>query len=97
MLCFQTKGEVGLQKRREEMTEQRQGGELGLQFVAQMPQITMDRIGAIGIANTRANLQHLHRGQSLAALRDETIGEGDCAIVIAAGPSIKRRDVASRI
>lgn len=74
-----------------------QQGEIGLKLVAQMDQITMDRIGTIGIANAHANLKYLDRGGSLAALREEDIGRGTRSIVIAAGPSIKRRNVAKRI
>ena len=70
------------------------GGELGLKFVAVMKQITMDRIGGIGMANARGNVQYLNRGKNLKALREESLGEGNSALIIAAGPSLKRHDVA---
>ena len=73
------------------------GGKLGLQFVAVMGRITMDRISDIGMTNAHDNLQYLNRGKSLRALREETIGKGDSVLVIAAGPSLKRRDVARKL
>ena len=72
-------------------------GELGLKFVAVMEQITMDRIGDIGIANARDNVQYLNRGKNLKALREESLGEGNCALIIAAGPSLKRHNVAPQL
>jgi len=70
---------------------------LGRKLARAMGQITLDRIGEIGIANARHNLRHLKNGKSLAALRGASLGQGDSAIVIAAGPSIRRRNVALRI
>src|SRR5262245_44760768 len=67
-------------------------GELAHKLVAEMGGITLDRIGDLGLANAKRNLALLERGQSLAALRDERIVEGDSCIVIAAGPSLARRD-----
>ena len=66
-------------------------GELGLKFVAEMDRYTFDKIGLMGLANAAQNLSLLDRGQSIAALRDASIGQGDSAVVIAAGPSIARR------
>jgi hypothetical protein len=69
-----------------------EGGALGSELVAAMVGMTRDRIGELCVGNARRNAGLRHMGQSLAALRDETVGEGDSAIVVAAGPSIKRRD-----
>jgi hypothetical protein len=69
-----------------------QAGELGLKLIANMEKMTADRIGSAAINNARFNRQFLDCGRSLKSLRDETIGSGDSAIVIAAGPSIKRKD-----
>jgi hypothetical protein len=69
-----------------------EGGALGRKLVAGMARMTRDRIGALCVGNARQNAALRHVGQSLAALRDETVGAGDSAIVVAAGPSIKRRD-----
>lgn len=62
-----------------------------------MGRITLDRIGEAGINNARYNVRYLSKGKSLAALRGTSLGRGDSAIVIAAGPSISRRNVAARI
>jgi hypothetical protein len=66
-------------------------GALGRELVAGMVAMTRDRIGALCVGNARRNAGLRHLGQSLAALRHETVGTGDSAIVVAAGPSIKRR------
>ncbi len=72
-------------------------GELGLKLVAKMAELTWDRHGPMGVANAKRNLAFKDRGQSLGALRKERIGQGDSAIVIAAGPSLKRQDPAKTI
>lgn len=67
---------------------------LGLQLVRKMGELTWDRHGPMGVANAKRNAAFREKGKSLAALRKEKIGEGDSAIVIAAGPSLKRQDPA---
>jgi hypothetical protein len=66
-------------------------GELGLKLAAEMDKLTLDKIGPMGLANAAANLPFFGEGHSIAALREADIGEGDTAIVIAAGPSIAKR------
>lgn len=72
-------------------------GELGQKLVAKMGDLTWDRHGPMGVANAKRNRAVLDRGQSLAALRKERIGEGGSAVVIAAGPSLKRQDPAQTL
>ncbi len=67
-------------------------GELGLKLVSIMNELTWERHGPMGVENAGRNQARLDRGRSIAALRDAPLGEGDSAIVIAAGPSIKRQD-----
>lgn len=75
------------------MTETRmEGGELAREMMPLMEKITWNRHGDLAVENARRNLAVLDRGKSLAALRDESLGEGDSAIIIAAGPSIRRFD-----
>ena len=62
-----------------------QVGELGQTLVANMPQITLNRIGDDGINNAHKNLKHLDKGFSLKELRNVPLGEVDQAVVIAAG------------
>ena len=76
------------------MTQQTEdsGGDIGRALVADMEQITWDRIGEMTLENARRNLEHVSKGRSLAALRGVPIKNADSAIVIAAGPSIKRKN-----
>ena len=62
---------------------------IGLRLVDQMDQITFDRIGKKSISNIKYNLKYLKEGQSIGKLKKQ-FGEFDHAIIIAAGPSIKR-------
>jgi hypothetical protein len=77
--------------------KQAEPGSLGRELVSNMERMTMDRIGATGIENARYNRQFLDCGQSLKELRDENWGDGDHAVVLVSGPSIARRNVASRL
>lgn len=74
-----------------------QGGGLGRKIVADLGRITLDRVGEAVIANAKRNLQFLDRGRSIAALRNAPLGEGESAVVVGAGPSIKRRDPAKEL
>ncbi len=73
------------------------GGDLGRRLVADMPRMTLDRIGGLGISNARRNQPFLRYGNSLRELRGETSEKGSVALIIAAGPSLHRGDVARRI
>lgn len=70
---------------------------LGMQLVAQMVEITRDRIQDLALDNARKNIELIRKGKSIKALQDEIVGSGDKAIVIAAGPSLKRKNVAEQI
>jgi hypothetical protein len=74
-----------------------QNGSLALKLLDDMPRITLARIGAPGIANAQENLEFLSQGKSLSALRNASIGEGDCAVIVAAGPSLHRNNVAQQL
>ncbi|AVM75583.1 6-hydroxymethylpterin diphosphokinase MptE-like protein [Magnetospirillum gryphiswaldense] len=74
-----------------------EGGELALRLLGDMEQITWERHGQMALDNAKRNLALLDKGQSLAALRDVQIGTSDQAVVIAAGPSIRRHDPIARI
>jgi hypothetical protein len=73
------------------------GGKLCLRFVSVMEKLTMDRIGQIAVANAYRNKKFLKKGLSLQALRGESFGKEDHAVVIAAGPSLKRQKSVERI
>lgn len=67
-------------------------GDIGLQLVQKMEELTWDRHGPMGVANAKRNMAVKSHGKSLAALRKERVGEDDTAVVIAAGPSLKIHD-----
>lgn len=81
----------------ETASEARGRGDLGRELVANMEWITLDRIGGHGLDNAKRNVQFRDRGKSLKALAGETIGEGDHAIVLGAGPSLHRFPIAEEI
>lgn len=72
-------------------------GVLGLKLVDDMTRITMDRIGDAGLENARRNQRFLDSGKSLKALRELAIGNGDRAVIVAAGPSLHRTSVAESL
>jgi hypothetical protein len=70
---------------------------VGREIVANMVAITRERIGAHGLENAKRSLPLIRNGKSIHALTQQAIGEGNTALVVAAGPSIKRRDPAPSI
>lgn len=71
-----------------------QQGKLGLQLVANMVAITQDRISDLALANAQANQAYIQQGRSLKQLVSEFNVPTDSAIIIAAGPSLRRNEVA---
>ena len=67
-------------------------GSVGRALVSKMGELTQARHGEMALTNARQNHAFLDRGKSLTALRRAPLGDGDSAIIIAAGPSIKRHD-----
>lgn len=74
-----------------------QAAGLGQQFVSQMTGITRDRIQDEALNNARNNLAAIRQGNSIKKLLDIPMGEGDKAIILAAGPSLKRNKVAEQL
>lgn len=72
--------------------EESDGGAIGRALVDHMVELTSARHEDLAVDNAKRNFSLLHHGKSLADLRGAQLGEGDSAIVIAAGPSIKRQD-----
>ncbi|MBL1275512.1 MAG: DUF115 domain-containing protein [Ectothiorhodospiraceae bacterium] len=70
---------------------------LGMELVAHMGDITRDRIQDMALENARNNLTAIQNGESLKALRNIDLGKGDKAIIIAAGPSLRRKNVAEQL
>lgn len=69
-------------------------GGLGRKIVAELDKLTWHRIGPASVENAKRNLAFLDRGKSIAELRRAKLGEGDSAVIVGAGPSIRRRDPA---
>ena len=65
--------------------------EIGLRLVEEMEGITFNRIAEKSLENIYYNLINLDKGQSIANLGNN-FGQFENAIIIAAGPSIKRMD-----
>jgi hypothetical protein len=72
----------------------REDGALVCQLIADMEQMTWDRVGEHVLRNVQRNLQFKDDGKSLAVLRSRQLGEGDSAVIVAAGPSIRRQNPA---
>ncbi|NQV57935.1 MAG: motility associated factor glycosyltransferase family protein [Rhodospirillales bacterium] len=72
-------------------------GELTLKLLPHMSEMTHNRFGQLWLENAEANARHLGQGQSIERLRNAPLKEGDSAVVIAAGPSLKRHDPGRKI
>ncbi len=72
-------------------------GALVRALIANMGRLTWDRVGEMAMRNARANLPHVGRGKSIGALREAALGEGDSAVIVAAGPSVQRQNPARLI
>lgn len=70
------------------------GGELLLKLQEHMVDATDARITQLALDNARLSARLITGAKSIKSLRGQIIGEGDSAVVVAAGPSIKRQDPA---
>ena len=69
-------------------------GELALELLPKMEDMTWDRFGELWIKNAESNLAFADSGRSIAELCNSDLMEGSSAVVIAAGPSLKRKNPA---
>ena len=69
--------------------------ELGRRIARTLEAATFDRIAAVGLANAELNRPRIRR--SVLELAPQPLGEGDAAIVVAAGPSLHRRRSLDRL
>ncbi len=74
-----------------------EGGDLARALLPSMERLTWERHGELALENARRNATFLARGLSVATLRDNPPGKGDSAIIVAAGPSVRRSDPIARI
>jgi hypothetical protein len=69
--------------------------DLGRRIASRLAAATAERITEAGLANAEENRPHIRRSVlELAAL---PLGEGDRAVVVATGPSLRRRDSVKRL
>lgn len=72
----------------------REDGALVRSLISDMDQMTWNRIGEHAIENAKRNFQFKTQGRSLADLRKSSMRKNDNAVVIAAGPSVRRQNPA---
>lgn len=72
-------------------------GKTGYKLVREMEQLTVWKVRDEVWRNVERNVEYRQHGQSLKKLAGQQLGEGDKALVIAAGPSVKRQDPAKLI
>jgi hypothetical protein len=69
--------------------------DLGKRIASRLQAATFDRIAGVGVENAAVNQPRIKH--SILELADLTLGEGDSAVVIGAGPSLHRRDSLARL
>lgn len=79
------------------MSTEMTGGAILLRLQDHMADATEARTMTLALDNAKASFELIKAGKSIRDLRGQPIGEGDAAIVVAAGPSIKRHDPAPQI
>lgn len=72
-------------------------GALGRAIASNLEEVTLHKVREAGFRNAALNRERILAGQSVLALRDTPLMAGDSAIVLAAGPSLHRQDVASQL
>ena len=72
-------------------------GGLGRRIASSLERITLHKVREEGFRNAAINQPRIATSQSVLALQNGPLAEGDSAIVMAAGPSLHRRRVAEQI
>ncbi len=72
-----------------EITETK--GELAWKLLGHMEKMTQDRFGDLWLKNAERNLSFQHNGRSLVDLRNVRLKPKNHGVIVAAGPSLKRR------
>jgi hypothetical protein len=72
-------------------------GQIGLNLLSKMPQLTLARIGEEAMSNAHKNKPLLDKGVSIKALKGASLGRENKAIVVAAGPSLRKTNIAAKI
>ena len=69
--------------------------DLGRRIASRLTDATFERVAALGLANAELNRPRIQR--SILAMPEHPLGEGDHAIVVGAGPSLRRRRSLERL
>lgn len=72
-------------------------GVLGRHLARNLTEITLKKVTGPGFQNAERHTTRIREGQSILALRSTPLMEGDAAIIIGAGPSLHRTNVAEQI
>jgi hypothetical protein len=72
-------------------------GALGRAIAATPEDVTLRKVRDVGLANARMNAERIRTGEDILALQGTRLMEGDTALVIGAGPSLHRTNVAARL
>lgn len=79
------------------MTERSGQGVLGRAIASRLEEITLHKVREEGFRNAQANAARIAAGRSVLALRETPLAQGDSALVMGAGPSLHRTDVAGQL
>ncbi|MGE3190686.1 MAG: 6-hydroxymethylpterin diphosphokinase MptE-like protein [Vicinamibacterales bacterium] len=79
------------------MTSAGQPGGLGQRIAAALSDVTVHKVREAAFRNAEANQARIDGAATVLDLRDVPLGDGDTALVIAAGPSLHRQPVAETI
>jgi 6-hydroxymethylpterin diphosphokinase MptE-like protein len=69
--------------------------DLGRRIAARLGAATLERVGQVGLANAELNAPRIRR--SILELAETPLGAGEAAVVIGAGPSLRRRRSLERL
>jgi hypothetical protein len=72
-------------------------GALGRVIAATLEEVTLSKVRDVGLANARMNAERIRTGEDILALQRTRLMEGDTALVMGAGPSLHRTNVAGRL
>jgi len=72
-------------------------GALGRAIAATLEEVTLHKVREAGFRNAEANARCISSGQNILKLRATRLAEGNAALVMGAGPSLHRTDVANQL
>ena len=79
------------------MTTETSAGTLGRKIASSLEGVTLHKVREAGFRNAELNADRIAAGRSIMELRSTPLADGDAALVIAAGPSLHRTNVAATL